>query len=84
MQKFKTKGISPKLIGPLVAVLASASSFVTTAIESGHISRIAASALAASLFTAASVAIAGPGNVVPVDEFGEELPILTPDTGVKP
>lgn len=67
----KTVGLSPKIRASLVAVVASASSVVTSVIETGAPSDVALGALATAVFTAVGTYIAGPGTVTESSPYRE-------------
>lgn len=74
----RTKGISHKMYGAILTMLASASSLATSYVETGELSKLALGALVGTVFAAIGVAIGDLGNVEP--DYGGDLPKM-PDPG---
>ncbi len=68
MTGYSTKGVSPKMRGAIVAVIAASSSLATSYVETGDVSRVALGALVGALFSAVGVWFGGVGNVEPDGE----------------
>lgn len=78
MTSYSTKGVSPKMRGAIVAVIAASSSLATSYVETGGASRVALGALVGALFSAVGVWFGGVGNVRPVegsDQKQSEMPV---------